>query len=276
MNSPDLFQMPSPIPLSHSTAVYWLSQLRNKAPLVHCLTNQVVQNFTANVLLAIGASPAMVIAQQEAGEFTKIADSLLINVGTLNDAQAETMTVAASSANITGVPWVLDPVAVGGLSYRTDFCHHLLSLKPTAIRGNASEIMALAGFPSAGRGVDSADDSLVALPAAIDLARNTGAVVAVTGAVDYVTDGKICFALPFGDPLMTRVVGTGCALSAVIAAFVALGAENHLEQVATACMVMALCGGLAAKASHGPGSFTPLFLDGLYHLQPQQLLGNLL
>lgn len=272
MNSPDLLH--NPIPLPHSTAAHWLAQLRTKAPLVHCLTNQVVQNFTANILLAIGASPAMVIASQEAGEFSAIADGLLVNVGTLNDIQAEAITLAVSAANIADVPWVLDPVAVGGLSYRTDFCRHLLSQKPTAIRGNASEIRALAGFSSAGRGVDSADDSLAALPAAIDLALSTGAVVAVTGAVDYVTDGNICYALPFGAPLMTRVVGTGCALSAVVAAFVACGGENRLEQVATACMIMAMCGGIAAAASNGPGSFTSLFLDGLYQLQPQHLLGH--
>lgn len=273
MHSPDLLHNLIPIPLPHSVAAYWLSQLREKAPLVHCLTNQVVQNFTANVLLAIGASPAMVVAKQEVGEFSAIADSLLVNVGTLHDIQIEAITLAVSAANMAGVAWVLDPVAVGGLGYRTVFCRHLLTLKPGVIRGNASEIMALAGFNSAGRGVDSTDDSLAALPAAIELALSTGAIVAVTGAVDYVTDGKTCYALPFGDVLMTRVVGTGCALSAVVAAFVASGRENRLEQVASACMVMAICGGNAASQSSGPGSFTPLFLDGLYNLRPEQLAG---
>lgn len=273
MSSPDVLNL---IPLPNTVAAYWLSQLREKTPLIHCLTNQVVQNFTANVLLAIGASPAMVVAKQEAAEFSAIAGGLLVNVGTLNDIQIEAMTLAVSAANVAGVPWVLDPVAVGGLAYRTDFCRDLLNLKPAAIRGNASEIMALAGFSSSGRGVDSADDSRAALPAAIRLAQRSGAVVAVTGEVDYVTDGKTCYALPFGDVLMTRVVGTGCALSAVVAAFIASGDENRLEQVATACMVMAICGGAAAMASNGPGSFTPLFLDGLYNLQPQQLIGKTL
>ncbi|MDR0806535.1 MAG: hydroxyethylthiazole kinase [Enterobacteriaceae bacterium] len=260
-----------PIPFPRSVAANWLAQLREHSPLVHCLTNQVVQNFTANVLLAIGASPAMVVAQQEVADFSAVASALLVNVGTLNDDQREAMLAAITSANKAGVAWVLDPVAVGGLTYRTDFCRQLLTMQPTAIRGNASEIMALAGLAAAGRGVDSADDSLAALPAAVKLAKETGAIIAVTGEIDYITDGQISYALPFGDALMTRVVGTGCALSAVVAAFVSLKQGNALEQVATACLVMAYCGGLAAAQSAGPGSFVPRFLDGLYNLQPHQL-----
>lgn len=264
----------TPIVFPGSVAADWLAQLKEHPPLIHCLTNQVVQNFTANVLLALGASPAMVVAPQEAGDFSAIADGLLINVGTLNDSQAQAMLVAIESANRADVPWILDPVAVGGLRYRTDFCRELLTMKPAAIRGNASEIMALSGLTSVGRGVDSTDDSLAALPAAIKLSLETRAIVAVTGAIDYVTDGKTSYALPFGDVLMTKVVGTGCALSSVVAAFVSLGEEKTLEQVATACLVMAYCGGLAAKDSAGPGSFSPLFLDYLYHLQPHQLAGT--
>ncbi|WP_140919965.1 hydroxyethylthiazole kinase [Limnobaculum xujianqingii] len=263
-------------PFPGSAAAHWLTQLRTSSPLVHCLTNQVVQNFTANVLLALGASPAMVVARQEAGDFSAIASGLLINVGTLNETQAEAMLLAVESANRAAVPWVLDPVAVGGLGYRTDFAHQLLTMKPAAIRGNASEIMALAGFSSAGRGVDSTDDSLAALPAAIELANRSGAVVAVTGAIDYVTDGQTCYALPFGNPLMTRVVGTGCALSAVVAGFLSLDKEKALELVASACMVMAFCGGVAAEESAGPGSFVPRFLDLLYQLQPEHLMGKTL
>ncbi|VEJ56244.1 hydroxyethylthiazole kinase [Pragia fontium] len=264
----------NPINFPGSVAAHWLAQLKENPPLVHCLTNQVVQNFTANVLLALGASPAMVVAPQEVADFSAIAGALLVNVGTLNDSQAEAMLCAVTSANHHEVPWVLDPVAVGGLGYRTEFCRRLLTLKPAAIRGNASEIMALAGSSAIGRGVDSTDDSLSALPSAIKLAAETGAIVAVTGAIDYVTDGQISYALPFGDALMTRVVGTGCALSAVVAAFTALGREKRLEQVVTACQVMAYCGGLAAAESTGPGSFSPRFLDGLYNLQPHHLMGK--
>lgn len=188
------------------------------SPLVHCMTNDVVQTFTANVLLAIGASPAMVIDPDEASQFAAIADALLINVGTLTVERAEAMRAAARSATQAGKPWTLDPVAVGALTLRTEFCRELLALQPAAVRGNASEIMALAGVSGGGRGVDTTDTAAAALPAAQALARQLNTVVAVTGEVDYVTDGQRIRMVTGGDPLMTRVVGTGCALSAVVAA----------------------------------------------------------
>lgn len=130
--------------------------------------------------------------------------------------------------------------------------------------------MALSGLLASGRGVDSGDDSLAALPAARELAQRSGAVVAVTGAVDYVTDGQRDWAIEGGSPLMTRVVGTGCALSAVVAAFCALPGDR-LDNAATACRVMSHCGGLAARQAGGPGSFTPAFLDALYQLRGEDL-----
>ncbi|HGY5925769.1 TPA: hydroxyethylthiazole kinase, partial [Klebsiella michiganensis] len=141
------------------------------SPLVHCMTNDVVQTFTANVLLAIGASPAMVIDPDEASQFAAIADALLINVGTLTVERAAAMRVAARSAQQAGKPWALDPVAVGALTLRTEFCRELLALQPAAVRGNASEIMALAGMSGGGRGVDTTDTAAAALPAAQALAR---------------------------------------------------------------------------------------------------------
>ncbi len=143
------------------------------------------------------------------------------------------------------------------------------------IRGNASEILALAGLSQGGRGVDSTASSQSAVQAAESLAKQTGAIVAVTGAVDYVTDGAETIAIPFGHPLMTKVVGTGCALSAVTAAFVA-GVQDRsarLSAVAAACAVMALCGEQAVKQSHGPGSFKPSFLDALAVIDPVRLRG---
>lgn len=227
-----------------------LQQFRATPPLVHCLTNEVVQSFTANVLLALGAFPAMVVEPQEAAQFSTMANSLLINIGTLHRARAESMLSAITAANQAGTPWVLDPVAVGGLAYRTDFARHLLTLKPAAIRGNASEIMALSGMATMGRGVDSVDTSLAALPAARQLAQRAQTVVAVTG----------------GDKLMTRVVGTGCALSAVVAAFCALEGDR-LHHVATACRIMSQVGEQVSQHVAGPGSFVPAFLDGLYQLE---------
>lgn len=123
--------------------------LRQRAPLVHCLTNEVVQSLTANVLLALGAAPAMVVQAEEARQFAALADALLINIGTLYDARADSMLAAIEAANLAGTPWVLDPVAVGALRYRSDFAHRLLHLRPAVIRGNASEILALAGAPRA-------------------------------------------------------------------------------------------------------------------------------
>jgi len=247
-----------------------LTQLRLASPLVHCMTNDVVQNFTANVLLAIGASPAMVIEAEEAAQFSAAASALLVNIGTLTAERSHAMLAAIHSADKSSTPWVLDPVAVGGLAFRSQFAREILALHPAAIRGNASEILALAGVNTGGRGVDSTDDALSALPAARQLALQTGAIVAVTGERDYVTDGLKTWAIAGGDKLMTRVVGTGCALSAVVAACSALPG-SLLDNVASACQFMKLAGGQAVAASSGPGSFIPAFLDALYHLQPEAL-----
>lgn len=248
-----------------STAARVLQHFRQRSPLVHCMTNDVVQTFTANVLLALGASPAMVIDPQEAAPFAAVADALLINVGTLTRERAESMRLAVGAASAAGKPWSLDPVAVGALALRSEFCRELLALRPASIRGNASEILALAGMSAGGRGVDTTDTAAAALPAAQALARQCGAVVAVTGEVDYVTDGRRTVAVTGGDPLMTRVVGTGCALSAVVAASCALPGDR-LDNVASACLWMKRAGQTATLNSKGPGSFIPAFLDALYGL----------
>lgn len=245
-----------------------LAQFQATPPLVHCLTNEVVQTFTANVLLALGASPAMVVAPDEAAQFSALADALLINIGTLYPARAEAMRAAIDAANQAGTPWVLDPVAVGGLRYRTEFAKTLLALRPAAIRGNASEIMALAGLMALGRGVDSGDDSLAALPAAQLVAQRHSTLVVVTGVIDYITDGERTWAVAGGGLLMTRVVGTGCALSAVVAAFCALSGDR-LQHLAAACQLFALAGEQAIIHSSGPGSFIGAFLDALYQLDSE-------
>lgn len=237
--------------------------IRTCSPLVHCMTNEVVQTFTANVLLALGASPAMVIDAAEASQFSAIADALLINVGTLTEDRAVAMQAAVESANAHHKPWTLDPVAVGALSLRSDFCHQLLALQPAAIRGNASEILALAGMSKGGRGVDTTDTAADALPAAQALARQISTIVAVTGEVDYVTDGRRTVMITGGDSLMTRVVGTGCALSAVVAASCALPGDR-LDNVAAACGLMKQAGAIASANGAGPGRFVAAFLDALY------------
>ena len=250
-----------------------LSRLRATSPLVHLLTNEVVQEITANVLLAAGASPAMIVAEQEVGAFAAISGALLINVGTLYPERLAAMKQAVTAANRAAVPWTLDPVAVGALDYRTQACREFLGCKPAAIRGNASEILALAGFDGGGRGVDTTAGSSAAVEAAIQLARSTGAIVAVTGETDFITDGETTWATPWGHPVMTKVVGTGCALSALVAAFTA-HAPDRLVAVAAACAVVGLCGEQAASTSRGPGSFKVDFLDALYLLTPETILGQ--
>ena len=147
----------NPAPVAHLRHL-----LRAHSPLVHCMTNDVVQTFTANVLLAVGASPAMVIDPREAAQFAAIADALLINVGTLTADRAVAMRAAVEQARRADKPWTLDPVAVGALTVRTAFCRELLALHPAAIRGNASEILALAGMSGGGRGVDTTDTAAAA------------------------------------------------------------------------------------------------------------------
>lgn len=239
-----------------------LATFRRHAPLVHCITNTVVQTFTANILLALGASPAMVTDPDEAEEFAPLADALLINVGTFTADQAGAMRRAIAAASAADTPWLLDPVAVGGLRLRREFCREIISFRPAAIRGNASEIIALAGDGQGGRGVDSTDSAASALPAAKALAVQTGAAVVVTGEVDYITDGITTRQVVGGDILMTRVVGTGCALSAVLAACCALPGDR-LDNLAAGCGFMKQAGRLAGERHRRTGSFATAMLDAL-------------
>lgn len=233
------------------------------APLVHCLTNIVVAGFTANVLLAIGASPAMVENAQESGEFAAVAGSVLVNLGTLSAERERAMRAAAAAAHASGTPWVLDPVAVGALAHRTELARELLRFHPTVIRGNGSEVMSLAGVrDAAGKGVDSAAGSADALDGARWLARSAGCVVAVSGATDFVTDGTEVVAVPGGHLLMTRVTGVGCALGAVMAACCAVD-RRPVVAAATASAVLAAAGERAAAGNPGPGTFAVRLLDAL-------------
>lgn len=161
-----------------------LSALREATPLVQCLTNSVVMETTANVLLAAGASPAMVDTPEESAEFAAIASGVLINAGTPSAERYAGMQEAVRGATAAGTPWVVDPVGAGGLTHRTRFLLSLVDASPTAVRGNASEITALAGLGAGGRGVDATETVADALPAARALVEQTGGVVAVSGDVD--------------------------------------------------------------------------------------------
>jgi hydroxyethylthiazole kinase len=236
--------------------------LRTRGPLVHCLTNTVVQTLTANALLAVGAAPAMVDAPEEAGEFAAVASAVLVNVGTVHARTAEAMRLAARSAAAAGVPWVLDPVAVGGLAYRTTLATGLLEHRPAVVRANASEILALAGSGAGGRGVDSTAGTDEAAAAAAALAGRTGGVVAVSGPVDLITDGDRTVRVGGGSALLTRTTGAGCALGALVAAYVAVTDDPLVGAVAAHAHV-ALAAEIAADLADGPGTFAAQWLDAL-------------
>jgi hydroxyethylthiazole kinase len=247
----------------------YLDRMRAAAPLVHNITNYVAMNVMANVLLAAGASPAMVHAREEVAEFAGLAQALSVNIGTLDPDWAEAMEMAARVMVEARRPWVLDPVGVGATRFRQETCARLLALQSTAIRGNASEILALAGIGARGRGADAADPVEAAEAAARELALRTGAVVAVSGPVDYVTDGAQAFRVANGHPLMPRVTALGCSLNGVIAAF--LVGQPALPATVAALAFYGLAGEVAANGARGPGGFQSAFLDALYTLSPGDL-----
>jgi hydroxyethylthiazole kinase len=252
------------------TTIALLERLRERRPLVHCLTNDVVKNYTANVLLAIGASPAMVEDVDEAAEFAAAADALLVNLGTLVPEQMAAIGAAVASANAAGKPWALDPVAVGPIAKRTRFARELLALRPAVIRGNASEIISLAGLRGNARGTDSAAAPSDALGAARLLAAQTGAAVLVTGETDHAVAPRGQAAVANGHPLMTRVTGVGCAMGALAAACAAVAGDPLDAAVATA-VFMGVAGQQAAAAAPRPGSFQIAFLDALDALDAGQI-----
>ncbi len=245
--------------------------LRRDAPLVQCLTNFVSMNTAANVLLAMGASPAMVHAQEEAPEFARLCGAVVINIGTLSSPWLDSMLLTAASANEAGIPWVLDPVAHHATAFRRDAVRRLLDLRPAVIRGNASEIIALAGGQSAGKGVDAGDAVAQAEASAHALAASLGTVVAVTGETDYVTDGTRAVRIAGGSPLMPRVTATGCALTALVGACAAVSKEDPYSAAVAALSCFAIAGQRAGELAQGPGSFAWRFLDALAALEADDL-----
>jgi hydroxyethylthiazole kinase len=247
-----------------------LALVRERRPLVHNITNYVAMTLSANALLAIGASPAMVHAPEEVEDFVAISASLVINIGTLSRGWVEAMRLAAARAVALGKPWVLDPVGCGATPYRTTVAAELALLGPAIIRGNASEILSLAGAAGAGgKGVDSTQSSEAAIGAAAALARRTRAVVAVTGAVDYATDGASLVAVESGDPRMALSTGFGCALSATTAAFAAVAPP--LDAAGAALAVYGAAGKHAAASCRGPGHMPAELCDALHAMDPSLL-----
>lgn len=249
----------------------YLEALRFSTPLVHCITNYVAMNSTANILLAAGASPAMLHAIEEVADFTAIAGALSINIGTISSTWGDAMLMAAKTAHLQDIPWVLDPVAVGATRFRQTLCAELLTYQPTVIRGNASEVLALMGLAGQGRGVDATASTQDAFTGAIALAQRHGCVVAMTGLEDFVTNGRHHYRLTGGHALMPKVTTLGCGLSALAAGFVASNRERPFEASIAALACFSLAGSRAGEHAIGPGSFQVALLDALYQLTPNDL-----
>jgi len=250
--------------------------LRASKPLVQAITNTVSTNFVANVLLAAGASPAMVDNPEEAGLFAGIADGLLINLGTPTAAQVESMRLAAAAAQKAGRPWVLDPIAAGGPPRRGGVASELLRFRPAAVRGNASEIIGLAGLGGGARGVDSSSDPSAAVPAALELLAHASAVSA-SGAVDHVVGRIEGRAAPIrvggGSAWLPLVTATGCALGGLVAAYAGVS-PDALTALVAAHVHFAVAAEIAEVDAKGPGRFASSFLDVLYLTDEASLLAR--
>ncbi|OBU37870.1 hydroxyethylthiazole kinase [Photobacterium phosphoreum] len=249
-----------------------LALVREQKPLVVNITNYVVMNNTANALLAIGASPIMAHSRQEMAEMMHIAGSLVINIGTLDSEWIERMLFAVEQANANNKPIILDPVGCGASVLRTQTAR-ILAAKANnlIIRGNASEIIALAGETSQTKGVDALDSSDTALTAAQVLVTQYHANVVISGEVDYIVTASQTISLSNGHHMMPYVTGMGCSLTALTGAFAAIGEISGLAATA----IYAIAGEIAAEQSAGPASLQLNIIDGLYQISAKQICQRL-
>lgn len=259
-----------------------LAEIRRKAPLIHCITNYVTVNDVANVLLAIGARPVMADDPAEAEEITALSAGFCLNIGTLNARTIPSMLLAGKRARVLGHPVVLDPVGAGASVLRTETALRLLDeVRPTVIRGNISEIRTLAVGTGTTSGVDAdAADAVTEenLAASADFLRafaaRTGALVAVTGAIDLVTDGRDCYVVRNGRAEMGRVTGTGCQLSALLAAALAAAPDEALAAVTETVALMGVVGELAwecMREHEGNASYRTRIIDSIYRMTDEEL-----
>ncbi len=243
-----------------------LKLIRQQSPLIHNITNYVVMNNTANALLAIGASPVMAHSVDEVEEMVNIASALVVNIGTLDAVWVEAMLIAGKAAQRKSTPMIFDPVGAGATSYRSKVCRQLIEdCKPSIIRGNASEIIALLDTQAQTKGVDSTNTSDSALNSAKALAKQTNAIVVISGETDYITDGTTVETVENGNPMMAKVTGMGCTATAIVGAFAAVN-NNLLEAATHAMSVMGITGEIAATISKGNGTLQVNFLDTLFNI----------
>ncbi len=243
--------------------------IREQSPLVLNITNYVAMNIAANGLLAIGASPLMSFYEKEMEEIANISSSLVINIGCLDDTQITGMRAAAQAFHRLGKPWVLDPVGAGASTIRTQVALELITnWKPCIIRGNASEILSLAGEQIRSRGVDASCSSNDALDAARSLAATSGAIVSMSGETDYITDGQRIETIRNGSPMMAKVTAMGCTASALTGAFAAVAQDNPFRAALHTMALMGVAGETALAKSTGTGSLAVNFIDALSNFDP--------
>ncbi len=253
----------------------YLTKVRQQSPLVHNITNYVVMNYTANALLSAGASPVMAHAIDEVADMAGIAGSLVLNIGTLEEAWIASMIKAGQAANAKNTPVILDPVGAGATPLRTNAAKQILNdVKVAVVRGNASEILALGDQAGATRGVDSTHGVDSAVETARNMARQLGCIVAITGPEDLVTDGQRALKVKNGHAMMGQVTGTGCTATAIMGAFLAVDSNDPMIASAAALAYWGLCGEVAALSATAPGSYMIALLDALYTVTPEQLSGD--
>jgi hydroxyethylthiazole kinase len=251
-----------------------LDKIRQNKPLIHNITNYVVMNYTANVLLAAGASPVMAHAESEVEEMVGFAGALVINIGTLSDSWISSMLTAGRKASKLGTPIVLDPVGSGATRLRTETAKTIAAeTNVTIIRGNASEILSLHNEQSKSKGVDSQHSVDEAEGSAMVLAKELGATLAITGRVDFITDGTRILRVENGHSMMPMVTGTGCSATAIIGAFASVD-PDPLVAAATGLAFFGLAGELAGQTARGPGSFMTAILDALYQISPDDIVAG--
>ena len=248
-----------------------IEKIRHNKPLIHNITNYVVMNYTANALLAAGASPVMAHAAEEVEEMVSFAGALVLNIGTLSQTWIASMLKAGRKASELATPIVLDPVGSGATRMRTAAARTIIAeTAVTIVRGNASEILSLHDEGSQGKGVDSLHSVEEARDSAMLLARELGATLAITGPTDVITDGTRVLTVENGHPMMPLVTGTGCTATALIGAFAAVDLDP-LTAAATALAFFGLAGERAGSRASGPGTFMTALLDELYLLSGDDL-----
>jgi len=248
-----------------------LARIRERTPLIHNITNFVVMNDTANVLLALGASPVMAHAMEEVREMVAYAGALVLNIGTLDEPWIEAMLAAGEEANARGIPVVLDPVGAGATRFRTAATERIRSaVKVAVVRGNAAELATIAGMEAKIRGVDSVASGAPDAAARLAAIRFGGAAV-VSGVVDYVADTNRAGEVRNGDPLMGRITGSGCMATAIVGAFLAVEPDPFLAGI-EAMIAFGIAGEVAAERSAGPGTFRQQLIDAVAALDEATIL----